>query len=119
MTSVAEGHLAIDRHSNQAAAILEPERRAVQRTERIPIGGRHGRVPAVVRSRRRVRRDAQRIGTQRLEARERGIEVTWVVEIEVLRSARGVELDDPEKRTLEGATIACPDPNHLAEKSMR
>ena len=84
-------------HERATAPVLVAEVVARQQTER---GDALGFAKAPERGECAiggVRRDAQRIGAQRLEARERPVDVVRVVEVDAQRPAVGAELERPPR----------------------
>src|SRR5262249_48637322 len=88
-----EVHLAIAAGAEAAAAIVELDLRRALRPKRVPVLCLARFLDAIARPRRGVRRDAERIRPQRLEARPRDVEV---LQVEQLQSDVLVSLVPPE-----------------------
>jgi hypothetical protein len=97
MTTAGEEGLAIPGEADPAPAVVEEQARRIQVRERVPVACLARLLLAIARARRRVRRDAQRIGAQLREARERGVECLDLEELEPRDAAArdGRRADEP------------------------
>ena len=116
--------LDVSAHERPLAAVFVNEVGAGERTNRVPVAGEEGVPMSIAHACRRGRRNRcasirsprpRAIGAQRLEARERPVEVVRIVEVAAQRLAAGIERGDQQERALEGAAVARSDPDGLGE----
>ena len=111
---IPDPELDVAAEQREAAAVLEHEVATRERAQRRPVPRLETFLDAREGARRGVRGDAQRIGTQRREARPRELEVLDFVE---LHGGRAIAPEDPEPHVhaLESAAARGERPEHVCD----